>query len=53
MKKITVHIEWPTGSEDREFDMDDDSTEEDIFKACEEEFFNRCNFGFSVNGEVQ
>ncbi|WP_164989448.1 hypothetical protein [Pseudomonas syringae] len=50
---ITVHVEWPGGSEDVEFEMPDDSTTEDIQKVAEETLFSLCNFGYSINGEIQ
>ena len=50
---LTVHIEYPTGTEDVEFEIDDDSTPEQIREAAEETFFGVCNFGWSINGEQQ
>jgi len=50
---ITVHIEWPGGHEDVEFDMAEDSSPEDIATTAEETFFSKCNFGYSINGEAQ
>jgi len=49
--RITVHIEWPTGGEDVEFEMDDDSTPEEIAQEAQQAFFDVCNYGYSVNGE--
>lgn len=51
--KIEVHCEWPTGSETVEFEMDDDSSPEDIEKAAEEAFFDICNYGWSIDGVQQ
>lgn len=51
--KIEVHCEWPSGSETVEFEMPDDSTTEDVAQAAEEAFFSVCNFGYSINGEIQ
>lgn len=51
--RITVHVEWPAGSEDVEFDMDDDSIPEDIDAAAQQAFFDVCNYGYSINGEHQ
>jgi hypothetical protein len=48
---ITVHVEWPTGHEDVEFEMDDSATPEEIAEAAESAFFDVCNFGYSINGE--
>ena len=50
---IAVHVEWPTGSETVEFEIDDDSTPEQIAEAAESAFFDVCNFGYSINGEQQ
>lgn len=50
---LTVHVEWPTGSEDVEFEIDDDLTTEQIAEVAEEAFFGVCNFGYSLNGEPQ
>ena len=50
---ITVHVEWPTGSEDVEFEMDDDATKEQIEEAADDAFFSSCNYGYSINGEPQ
>lgn len=49
--RITVHIEWPKGGEDVEFEMDDDSTPEEIAQEAQQAFFDVCNYGYSVNGE--
>lgn len=51
--KIEVNIEWPTGSETVEFDMDDDSSPGDIEEAAKEAFFDKCNFGYVIDGVVQ
>lgn len=48
---ITVHVEWPTGHEDVEFEMDDSATPEEIAEAAESAIFDVCNFGYSINGE--
>lgn len=50
---LTVHAEWPSGSEDIEFEVDDDSTPAQILEAAQEAFFGVCNFGYSINGELQ
>lgn len=50
---LTVHIEWPTGSEDIDLELDDDLTPEQIAEIAEEAFFNSCNFGYSIDGEPQ
>lgn len=51
--KIEVHVEWPCGSETVEFELDDDCTPEQITDAAEQAFFDVCNFGRSVDGELQ
>jgi hypothetical protein len=51
--RIEVHCEWPSGSETVEFDLDDDSTPEQIAQSAEEAFFSKCNFGYSIDGEAQ
>ncbi|WP_162532001.1 MULTISPECIES: hypothetical protein [Pseudomonas syringae group] len=50
---LTVHIEWPTGSEDIDLELDDDLTPEQIAEIAEETFFSSCNFGYSIDGEQQ
>ncbi len=50
---LTVHVEWPTGNQEVEFEMDDDSTPEQIEEAAQEAFFGVCNYGYSINGEPQ
>ena len=50
---ITVHVEWPTGNKDVEFEMDEGSTLEQIEEAAREAFLDVCNYGLSIDGEPQ
>lgn len=52
-KLLTVHIEWPTGSEDVDIELSGDETPEQIDEIALEAFFGVCNYGFSLDGEVQ
>ena len=45
---VKVHIEWPTGSETVEIEIEDGLTEEEIGQEASDAFFNRCNFGWEV-----
>jgi inorganic pyrophosphatase len=53
MKRLTVHIEWPTGSEDVDVELAGDETSEQIDEIAQETFYGVCNYGFSIDGEPQ
>lgn len=53
MKILTVHIEWPTGSESVDLELDGDETLEQIDEIAQETFFSKCNYGFAIDGEQQ
>lgn len=48
---IEVHIEWPTGSEVEEIELDDSATEEEQEAAAKDAFYNSCNYGWSVKDD--
>lgn len=50
---IVVNVEWPSGSEEVEFEMDEGSTPEEIEDAARDAFFSTCNYGFSIDGVQQ
>lgn len=50
---LTVSIEWPGGHEDIDVELDDGLTPEEIDAVAQETFFDRCNYGYSLNGEPQ
>lgn len=53
MRTLTVCVEWPTGSEEIEVEIEDDLTGEEVRQIAEDVFFNTCNYGYSIDGEPQ
>lgn len=47
MRLISVCIEWPTGSEREEFEVDDDATDDEINEVARDVFGNHCSYGWS------
>lgn len=50
---LTVHVEWPTGSEDVDIELDGTETKEEIKELALQAFFDTCNYGYSIDGEPQ
>lgn len=53
MKTLTVHIEWDSGGEDVEVELDGSETPEEIEQIALETFHSVCNYGYSIDGEPQ
>ncbi|ATS39297.1 MULTISPECIES: hypothetical protein [Xanthomonas] len=47
MKKIHVCVEWPGGGWNEEVEVEEDATQEEMEQAAADEFYNRCNYGWS------
>lgn len=44
---IEVNIEWPTGGETVEFEVNEGSTDDQINTDAQDVFFNHCNYGWN------
>lgn len=50
---LTVDVEWPTGSESINIELEGTESPEEIAEIAQAAFFNVCNFGWSLDGVPQ